>query len=72
MDSAECSSRAREYRDLAIECSLRARGAVTPQGRACYESVAQSYQHMAEELGAVDRADDNRLEFTSCGAAEDS
>ena len=55
MDTAECSSRAREYRDLAIECSLRAEGAITPQARACYESVAQSYRHMAEDLEALDR-----------------
>lgn len=55
MNRAECSSRARAYRDLAIECSLRAEGAVTPQARACYESVAQSYRHMAEDLEALDR-----------------
>jgi hypothetical protein len=55
VSAAEVSSRAREYRDLALECSLRAEGAITPQARACYESVAQSYQHMAEDLEALDR-----------------
>ena len=55
MDRAERIAKAQQYRALAADCLEGARHAVTPEGRAAYERLAQSYLQMAEDMEALDR-----------------